>query len=142
MPLEKNTVRSVENFSTGIRGSRSAEYFLKKGYPVIFFNRSTSIKPFAIELHDINKWAASFTPYGSNTTFTDSVKLYHRFNNQSSPYSKLFLKIEFNTVQEYLRDLEEISKAINGLNLPSITYLAAAVSDFYVPDDQISEHKI
>jgi phosphopantothenate-cysteine ligase len=28
VPLERNTVRSIENFSTGLRGSASAEYFL------------------------------------------------------------------------------------------------------------------
>jgi len=33
--LEKNTVRSIENFSTGLRGSASAEYFLKKVSQVI-----------------------------------------------------------------------------------------------------------
>lgn len=43
VPLEENTVRSVENFSTGTRGSRSAEYFLKGGHPVIFFFRKDSI---------------------------------------------------------------------------------------------------
>jgi|APSaa5957512535_1039671.scaffolds.fasta_scaffold250029_1 phosphopantothenate---cysteine ligase (ATP) len=43
VPLEENTVRSVENFSTGTRGSRSAEYFLKGGHPVIFFYRKDSI---------------------------------------------------------------------------------------------------
>lgn len=54
----------------------------------------------------------------------------------------MYLKIEFNTIQEYLRDLEQISITVNGLNVPSITYLAAAVSDFYITDDQIAEHKI
>lgn len=49
VPLEKNTVRSIENFSTGTRGARSTEYFLKAGLPVIFFHRNTSLKPFAIE---------------------------------------------------------------------------------------------
>ena len=29
VPLEKNTVRSVENFSTGNRGALSAENFLR-----------------------------------------------------------------------------------------------------------------
>ena len=28
------------------------------------------------------------------------------------------------------------------LKAKSITYLAAAVSDFYIPDDQVAEHKI
>ena len=36
VPLEKNTVRSIENFSTGGRGSASAEYFAKSNYAVIF----------------------------------------------------------------------------------------------------------
>ena len=39
VPLELNTVRSIENFSTGTRGARSAEFFLKEGHPVIFFYR-------------------------------------------------------------------------------------------------------
>ena len=30
VPLEKNTVRSVENFSTGTRGALSTEQFLKQ----------------------------------------------------------------------------------------------------------------
>jgi len=43
VPLEKNTVRSVENFSTGARGARSAEYFIKAGHPVIFLHRKDSL---------------------------------------------------------------------------------------------------
>jgi phosphopantothenate---cysteine ligase (ATP) len=39
VPLEINTVRSIENFSTGLRGALSAEEFLKKGYFVIFLHR-------------------------------------------------------------------------------------------------------
>ena len=65
-----------------------------------------------------------------------------RFNCEKSPYSRLFLKIEFDSVQDYLRDLEEISRALSCLDVPSLTYLAAAVSDFFVPDDQVAEHKI
>jgi len=50
VPLEKNAVHTIENFSTGTRGARSAEYFLKAGFPVIFFHRESSLTPFAIEL--------------------------------------------------------------------------------------------
>ena len=46
IPLEKNTVRSIENFSTGQRGAISAELFLQKGYNVIFFYRDSSLFPF------------------------------------------------------------------------------------------------
>jgi len=37
--LEHNTVRFVDNFSAGTRGSASAEYFLEKNYVVIFIYR-------------------------------------------------------------------------------------------------------
>lgn len=47
VPLEKHTVRSIENFSTGKRGATSAEYFLKLGYAVIFLYRPGTACPFA-----------------------------------------------------------------------------------------------
>jgi phosphopantothenate---cysteine ligase (ATP) len=50
VPLEKNTVRILENFSTGTRGARSAEFFLKSGFPVIFFHRQGSVCPFSIDM--------------------------------------------------------------------------------------------
>lgn len=46
MPLEHNTVRFVDNFSAGTRGSASAEYFLDQGYAVIFMHRIKSLEPF------------------------------------------------------------------------------------------------
>ena len=47
VPLEKNTVRFIDNFSTGSRGSKSAECFLEQEYAVIFMHRSSSMQPFA-----------------------------------------------------------------------------------------------
>jgi phosphopantothenate-cysteine ligase len=44
--LEKNTVRSIENFSTGKRGSICCENFLQQGFYVIFLHRENSLKPF------------------------------------------------------------------------------------------------
>jgi len=46
VPLERNTVRFIDNFSTGSRGGKSAECFLDQGYAVIFLHRSGSIEPF------------------------------------------------------------------------------------------------
>lgn len=98
VPLEKNTVRSVENFSTGIRGSRSAEYFLKKGYPVIFFCRGTSMKPFAIELSDIKSWALHYDKTFKDFDFNQQVSEYQKYYSESSNYSQMLLTIEFTTV--------------------------------------------
>lgn len=47
VPLEHNTVRFVDNFSAGNRGSASAEYFLDQGYAVIFMYRTKSLEPFS-----------------------------------------------------------------------------------------------
>ena len=46
VPLEVNTVRFVDNFSAGTRGSASAEYFLHNGFAVIFLHREKSLEPF------------------------------------------------------------------------------------------------
>ena len=46
VPLESRTVRFIDNFSIGTRGSASAEYFLDQGYVVIFLHRLRSLTPF------------------------------------------------------------------------------------------------
>lgn len=48
--LERNTVRSIENFSTGKRGALCCEQFLYENYFVIFLYRKDSCLPF---LHTI-----------------------------------------------------------------------------------------
>jgi phosphopantothenate-cysteine ligase len=47
VPLERNTVRFIDNFSLGTRGAASAEYFLRNDYAVIFMHRSGSLLPFS-----------------------------------------------------------------------------------------------
>ena len=77
VPLEKNTVRSVENFSTGTRGARSAEYFLKAGHPIIFFHREGSLCPFEIEL-SAKKWLGDINcrAPADNKDFISMVEAY------------------------------------------------------------------
>lgn len=50
VPLEKNMVRFIDNFSGGERGSTSAECFLSLGYVVIFLHRVGSKVPFTRSL--------------------------------------------------------------------------------------------
>ena len=47
VPLEKNTVRFIDNFSTGNRGAASVEQLLKADYAVVFVYRTHSAFPFA-----------------------------------------------------------------------------------------------
>jgi len=46
VPLERKTVRFIDNFSTGLRGAICAEYFLRNGYAVLFLYRKGSCFPF------------------------------------------------------------------------------------------------
>jgi phosphopantothenate---cysteine ligase (ATP) len=50
--------------------------------------------------------------------------------------------MEFVTVQDYLQGLEDLSKAVASSGMEAVFYLAAAVSDFYLPVDKIATHKI
>ncbi|KAJ7527321.1 hypothetical protein O6H91_16G048400 [Diphasiastrum complanatum] len=52
------------------------------------------------------------------------------------------LKVQFTTLFEYLQILQIVALAMNGLGHHAMFYLAAAVSDFYVPWDSMVEHKI
>ena len=62
--------------------------------------------------------------------------------------SKMVLLLEFISVSEYLQTLLDLSKILvdlcdnQSLVSQGIIYLCAAVSDFYIPEDQMSEHKI
>lgn len=46
VPLERNTVRFIDNISGGTRGAVSAEMFLSAGYAVLFLARRGSLQPF------------------------------------------------------------------------------------------------
>ena len=147
VPLEKNTVRSVENMSTGARGARSAERFLKAGHPVIFFHRDTSLQPFSVEIQ--GEWTKmmesldkSDKKSGNKAEFFKKVDAFNKYNNEKSPFSGLLLKISFTTVTQYLKGLEEVSKSVASQKVKSISYLAAAVSDFHIPENKLVEHKI
>ena len=144
VPLEKNAVRSVENFSKGTRGARSAEQFIKAGLPVIFFHRKNTLQPFSVEIQDEwSTWLEALDRANKGRgEFFKKVDLYNKYNQKKSPYSGLLLKIEYVTVNDYLRDLETISRELHNQNVKSISYLAAAVSDFYIPENKLPEHKI
>jgi hypothetical protein len=52
------------------------------------------------------------------------------------------LTVPFRSVEEYLAKLQLSAKALRDNQALAICFLAAAVSDFYVPPSQRSEHKI
>jgi phosphopantothenate---cysteine ligase (ATP) len=143
--LEKNTIRFIDNFSQGTRGSASAEYFLAKSYAVIFLHRKNSYKPFernftSVDLFDLVKC-------NENDSFTINSKYAHSFQDQARKYESikeknLLLKLEFINLFEYFSNLKYICESLSVMESRAMVYLAAAVSDFYMPLSEMPEHKI
>ncbi|KRX94873.1 Phosphopantothenate--cysteine ligase, partial [Trichinella pseudospiralis] len=170
VPLEKNAVRFIENFSTGTRGSFSAEYFLQNGYSVIFLYRSNSFTPYAQYLSDEKKLLESLHVWKKGNTsvavelqcilsdvlfgkivdtvvaifddeklpgFAAAIESLHKAQCEG----RLIL-LEFETVTDYLGKLLFISKKLSILKEKLVMYLAAAVSDYYIPEEQLPIHKM
>ncbi|VDN55025.1 unnamed protein product [Dracunculus medinensis] len=139
VPLEKNTVRYIDNFSLGNRGSASAEYFLKSQYAVIFFHRDNSLKPFSRKYKELFYNLKIDTDGAVKVEhidgLSDAVRLYHESKDC------LFF-IPFDTVMQYLSLLREICLRLQPMKSSVLIYLSAAVSDFYVPDEDLPTHKI
>ncbi|OAD57103.1 Phosphopantothenate--cysteine ligase [Eufriesea mexicana] len=126
IPLEHNTVRFVDNFSAGTRGSVSAEYFLENGYAVIFIYRVNTLEP--------------FSRYFKGQKFLDMLKINEQ-NGKCIITDKL-LQLTFTTLSEYLWLLRSACQSLTCLKNKAILYLAAAVSDFYIPSNELAVHKI
>ncbi|XP_065345217.1 phosphopantothenate--cysteine ligase [Cloeon dipterum] len=145
VPLEHNTVRFVDNFSAGTRGSASAEYFLKAGYAVIFMHRHKSLEPFTRhftgdEILDCLLVAEEDTIEVASTKVPKLLPVLKE--RREALDSGRLLMVPFTHLTEYLWLLRVSSEAMGALGSRAMLYLAAAVSDFYIPTDQMPEHKM
>lgn len=143
VPLENNTVRFIDNFSAGTRGASSAEQFLKNGYSVIFLHREFSLTPYnRFFTHNVGScFLDYFNEIGTvkedfRAEILEKKKLYEKYTNDE----KRLILLPFTTVNQYLWSLKSIAKLLNSKG--SLFYLAAAVSDFFVPYSRLPEHKI
>jgi hypothetical protein len=126
-----SSVRFLDNFSAGTRGATSAEYFLSQNYAVIFLHRIHSLRPLSRHYsHSLNPFLDLLTISPSNEIIVrspDSAKLrpvleaYNRSQSEGT-----LLSVDFQTVNEYLWLLGR----------RGMFYLAAAVSDFFLPEDR------
>lgn len=150
VPLERNTVRFIDNFSRGTRGASSAEKFLKKGYAVIFLHRNQTLEPF---LRHFNPRLVFDTLSECLLSEEDDDKLalepMHNLLDDMKDLLRCYreskdrlLSIGFVELADYIHYLHQISIVMNQLAPKSILYLAAAVSDFYIPPSNLSTHKI
>lgn len=154
VPLELNVVRFLDNFSAGTRGATSAEYFLKAGYAVIFMHRQFSLQPFSRHYsHSTNPFLDLLEidepPEGSASSPSITVTSSKRDHllevlktYKSVQKAGTMLTLTFVTVNDYLWLLRAVSQELSVLGKDAMYYLAAAVSDFFLPRQKMSVHKI
>ncbi|KAJ3326309.1 hypothetical protein HDV06_000185 [Boothiomyces sp. JEL0866] len=145
VPLESQTVRFLDNFSAGTRGATSAEHFIEAGYAVIFLHRQYSLEPYTRHYtHSTNCFLDLLEIDSDDIKVTKDHKeelrtIIEKYNRAKS--ESLLLKINFTTVSEYLFLLKEFTLLLDQLK-EMMFYLAAAVSDFFIPQYKMVEHKI
>lgn len=156
VPLEAQTVRFIDNFSAGTRGATSAEYFLEQGYAVIFLHRQYSLLPYSRHYSHSTNCFLDFmdeAPPSSNAANSDhgAIQVRDEYQDQMRDvlrkyrYAKqnnLLLLLPFTTVAEYMFELRSLAKLMRPLGPSALFYLAAAVSDFFIPRNRMAEHKI
>ncbi|XP_015072783.1 phosphopantothenate--cysteine ligase 2-like [Solanum pennellii] len=145
VPLEKQCVRYIDNFSSGHRGAASTEYFLKAGYSVVFLYRRGSCQPFCSTLPD-DPLLECFSVADDSSIEVDALhaEIVKRAitENRAAVAEGILLKLSFTTIFEYLQILQLISVSLRDFGPSAIFFLAAAVSDFYVPWESMALHKI
>eukprot|EP00884_Botryococcus_braunii_P005180 jgi/Botrbrau1/14663/Bobra.0108s0024.1 len=143
VPLEKRCVRFIDNFSGGTRGALSTEYFLEAGYGVIFLHRKHSVQPFmkGLPSGQILDAFAYFVDDGLDETASAIVE--EAVSRAKVVYEgKTLLPVVFETLFQYLSYLRAIATRLNKFGAQVAFYMAAAVSDFYIPWSCMVEHKM
>jgi phosphopantothenate-cysteine ligase len=151
VPLERQCVRFIDNFSKGTRGALSAEEFLAHGYAVILLGRSGSAQPFLCDFQERLSMESLVNQFDltSDDTLSVSAGLQRLFTNKArslktleSAKNGMYLYIPYTTLFQYLQQLKIICISLRQCQNNAIIYLAAAVSDFYIPWQELPEHKI
>ncbi|XP_072977893.1 phosphopantothenate--cysteine ligase 2-like [Typha angustifolia] len=145
VPLEQRCVRYIDNFSSGHRGAASTEYFIKAGYTVIFVYRRGSCQPYCrylpedsfLEFFKLDEESTIQVSESHATVVKKAIRDYRKAVEEG-----LLLKLPFTTIFEYLQILQMVATSMSSFGQHGMFYLAAAVSDFYVPWESMAKHKI
>lgn len=147
VPLEKQTVRFIDNFSAGTRGATSAEYFLESGYAVIFLHRQFSLLPYSRHYSHATDCFLDFLHEGPGGSVVAKPEFSEKMLSVLRKYQlarsrNMLLTVPFVTIGDYLHELRAIARLMHSLGPDGLLYLAAAASDFFLPQDRMAEHKI
>lgn len=152
VPLERQTVRFIDNFSAGTRGATSAEYFLEAGYAVIFLHRQFSLLPYSRHyshtptacfldfLHEEQGGAGGGRVVANPEHAARMLGVLRKY--RAARQGNMLLMLPFVTITDYLYELRAVARLMRPLGPRGLLYLAAAVSDFFVPPERMAEHKI
>ena len=121
--------------------------FKNVGYKVVFLYRKGSVYPFTTGLRSsasryIDDELLSNLEDRKQGIFLNAVNNGGRIKSELRCYNhciknKMMMTIPFETLKEYLASLQLIAEEISYLKERACFYLAAAVSDFYVPEDEV-----
>ena len=147
VPLENQTVRFIDNFSAGTRGATSAEYFLQSGYAVIFLHRQFSLLPYSRHYSHSTNCFLDFMDESAKGNVIVAQEYQEKMRRVLKQYQhakkeRLLLLLPFTTVADYLFELRALAMLMRPLKGRALFYLAAAVSDFFIPRERMEEHKI
>ena len=158
--------------SQGERGARSAEEFLSNGYHVVLLHRAGSIMPFStcfrriisenIDGNFLDCLAEVTNENGSTSLVVEPTIVAEEGKNSAvevmveelrryRQFRDNLLAVSFTSIDDYLSLLEDVSVTISQHRQEAggekarravIYFLAAAVSDFFIPQEHMPQHKI
>lgn len=152
-----HSVRFLDNFSAGTRGATSAEYFLSQGYAVVFLHRQHSLCPYTRHYSHTTNPFLDLLEDPSSSTSDDQIRVtssavedlrpvlssyLHHARPENQGGQGTLLRLPFVTVNDYLFMLREMASIMSPLRRNGLYYLAAAVSDFFVPNQRTPQHKL
>lgn len=146
VPLERNTVRFLDNFSTGSRGAASAERFLKRGYAVVLLTRKGSIQPFERRIPSLVGARGALVELADGRLALDTDRDENLLADlraaAQAEAGGMIHRVPFTSLFEYMTLLKACASALAPVGNKGCVYLAAAVSDYYLPPGDLAEHKI
>eukprot|EP00474_Spongospora_subterranea_P009749 CRZ10207.1 hypothetical protein [Spongospora subterranea] len=147
VPIERNTVRFIDNVSTGYRGASLAQFFAESGqYAVIFLSRTGSCQPWTCQLPFLDQCnlldKLSESQQSSLSLLESERPIFQKTIQNYNRFKKRLIRVSFTTVDEYLHMLELICTSLRFYGAKACIVAAAAVSDYVVDPDTMAEHKI
>ncbi|CAG8619756.1 14797_t:CDS:2 [Racocetra persica] len=117
------------------------------GYAVIFMHRQFSLQPYSRHYTHSTNCFLDFMELKSDGSIGVNSKYAPKMKSVLEKYQEFkknetLLLLTFVTVTDYLFLLRSVTKIMSVLKENAMYYLAAAVSDFFIPAQKMSQHKI